>query len=243
VLALCAAEETGCEGAAQLAGALGEVGALLVGEPTNGAVAIAHKGVAWLRLRSAGVAAHASTLTRGRSAIEPLLDALVALRGLSLGAGPHPLLGEATVGVGTIAGGSATNVVPDRCEATLDVRLLPGMRPDDVAARVAAVVGDRAAVELELALPAVATPAGDPWVAELRALVADVEGKPVAPPLGMGYFSDASVLAPALGDPPVAIVGPGDPALAHKRDESCSVAAIERAAELYERAAAAWAGC
>jgi acetylornithine deacetylase/succinyl-diaminopimelate desuccinylase-like protein len=45
-------------------------------------------------------------------------------------AGDHPLLGAATLNVGRIEGGSAINLIPDRCVAELDFRLLPTHDPD-----------------------------------------------------------------------------------------------------------------
>jgi succinyl-diaminopimelate desuccinylase len=48
-------------------------------------------------------------------------------------------------------------------------------------------------------------------------------GKPAAAP----YFTDASVLTPAIGSPPTAIIGPGELALAHQTDEYCLVSRIE----------------
>ena len=40
----------------------------------------------------------------------------------------------------SVAGGSAANIIPDRCDVHLGIRVLPGMTVDDVAARVRAAV-------------------------------------------------------------------------------------------------------
>lgn len=233
VLALCASEESGAQGAAQLAGHVGAVGAIVVGEPTGGRLAVAHKGVAWVRLRTRGKAAHASTPQLGSNAISAMAGVIDRLAELRLVADPHPYLSEPTVNVGTINGGEAPNVVPDRCEATVDVRLVPGLEPGDAAVAIQGAVGGWADVSIELALPAVHTPPEDPW---LQTVLQHVGGEP----FGVSYFTDASVLAPVLGHPPVAIIGPGDPRLAHQLDESCSAAGITRAAALYERLAIDW---
>lgn len=233
VLALCASEESGAQGASQLAEHLGRVGAIVVGEPTGGRVAVGHKGVVWLRLQSRGKAAHASTPHLGSNAITAMAAAVARLADLDLAAEPHPHLGGPTVNVGTIHGGEAPNVVPDECAATVDVRLVPGFGPDDAVAAVRAAAGDLADVSIELALPAVHTAPQNPW---LQTVLRYAGGDP----FGVAYFTDASVLAPALGDPPVAIVGPGDPRLAHQVDEWCSIAAIDRAAALYEQLAIDW---
>jgi succinyl-diaminopimelate desuccinylase len=59
---------------------------------------------------------------------------------------------------------------------------------------------------------------------------------------GAPYFTDASVLKPAMGDPPTVILGPGEIALAHQTDEYCLTERIEQAVAIYEEIAARWCG-
>ena len=54
------------------------------------------------------------------------------------------------------------------------------------------------------------------------------------------YFTDASVLTPAIGSPPTAIIGPGELELAHQTDEYCVVSRIEQATEIYSRLIQNW---
>jgi succinyl-diaminopimelate desuccinylase len=61
-------------------------------------------------------------------------------------------------------------------------------------------------------------------------------------PHGLAYFTDASALAPAYGTPPTVICGPGDADQAHRTDESCSIAALEAAAEGFFDIARRWCG-
>lgn len=239
VLALCASEETGSQGAASLVGHLSNVGALVIGEPTLGQVAVAHKGVAWLRLAASGTAAHGSLPHLGVNAIVKMAAAVRDLGAVDLSAHEHPYLGAPTVNVGTIAGGAAPNVVPDHCEAMVDVRLVPDLAAEQVRGAVQRAVGERATVTIDTNLPAVETAPDQEWMRSVRAAAADLEPD-AGPPIGMRYFTDASVLAPALGNPPVAIVGPGDPANAHQVDEWCSIAGIRRAQQLYERLGREW---
>ena len=58
-----------------------------------------------------------------------------------------PKVPFAALNVGTIAGGSASNVVPDRCEVDLGIRLLPGMAAAAMADRVRATVADALGAE------------------------------------------------------------------------------------------------
>lgn len=239
VLVLCASEETGCQGAAQIADRLDKVGAIVIAEPTLGQVAIAHKGALWLRLSAIGKAAHGSTPYLGVNAIDRLLDALVALRALRFEVQADSLLGSPTRNLGSIHGGLATNIVPDHCECTIDIRLTPGLSVDDAKAAVIACVGRDIAVETVLALETVSSTVSDPWIAAVIDRAAEIEGKP-STPRSVSYFTDASILQSALGNPLVTIVGPGEPSLAHQTNETCSVAAIERASRLYEALAHDW---
>jgi hypothetical protein len=59
-------------------------------------------------------------------------------------------------------------------------------------------------------------------------------------PRGTTYFTDASVLTPAFGNPPTVIIGPGESSMAHKTDEFCYISKIEAATEAYLEIAKKW---
>jgi succinyl-diaminopimelate desuccinylase len=238
-LALTASEETGCQGAASIVDKIGAVGALVIAEPTSESAAISHKGVLWLRLRALGKAAHGSKPELGENAIDRLIAGLAAIRGVVLEATAHPVMGPVTANVGTIAGGVATNIVPDSCEATLDLRIVPGFDAREALRVIRSRVGYSINVEPILSLDAVESSAADPWLNSVVADANHVCGTHRSTG-SAAFFTDASVLVPALGYPPVAIIGPGNPALAHQVDEWCSVGAIDRAVELYERLGLNW---
>ncbi len=93
---------------------------LVNGEPTDNRLGIATRGVLRVRMEAAGRAAHSAYAERGESAIEKLIDALVALRTLRL---PEACdLGQTTYSVGLVAGGVAPNVVPPSAEAEVVFR-------------------------------------------------------------------------------------------------------------------------
>jgi succinyl-diaminopimelate desuccinylase len=241
---LCAAEETGCEGAVALArgeGALGDAGALLVAEPTTNEPCVAHKGVVWLEALADGKTAHGSMPHLGDNAIHKVARAITGLEGFAFDVETHPLLGDPTLNIGTVSGGLNINSVPDRARAGLDVRTVPGLGADAVARQLAAVAGDDVRIETRLALDPVDTDPGDAWVQEVYAVMGPIAG--VAPePRGLAYFTDAAALVPAYGTPPAIICGPGDADQAHRTDESCSVAALEAAAEGFFEVARRWCG-
>jgi succinyl-diaminopimelate desuccinylase len=59
---------------------------------------------------------------------------------------------------------------------------------------------------------------------------------------GAPYFTDASPLTPAYGNPPTVILGPGEMHVAHQTDEYCVVERVEQAVELYVDIARRWCG-
>ena len=83
---------------------------LVDGEPTDNRLGAATRGVCRVKLLARGRAAHSSHPEQGESAIEKLVDALVALRTLELPR--NPTLGTTTYTVCLIDGGVAPNVGP-----------------------------------------------------------------------------------------------------------------------------------
>lgn len=234
-LLLTAGEETGCEGATHLAvsGRLSEASLLIVAEPTSNRVFVAHKGVLWLRLRLAGTSAHGSMPELGDNAVIKAATAIKALDGLGFDLDePHSLLGRSTVNVGFCKGGANFNVVPAHAEVGLDLRLSP---PRDSASLIEMIrneLGSEVGIEELLNLAPVDTNPAHAWVTAIRRLCQRTTGFN-GPAAGLPYFTDAAALNAPLGNPPVVIVGPGDPGLAHVANESCDVKEILQATALY----------
>jgi succinyl-diaminopimelate desuccinylase len=147
----------------------------------------------------------------------------------------HPLLGEPTLNVGTFAGGSGVNLVPDRAEAQIDVRTVPGLTGAMVLEALRAAAGPEVTVEPWIDLAPVVSDPADPW---LRTVFAIAPAEPAA----VSYFTDAAALTPAYGDPPTAIWGPGEAAQAHQTDEWAEAAKIDAAADDFLEVARRWCG-
>lgn len=231
-LGLTTGEELGCLGAPALAGLLAgrDVAAVVIPESTRNRVALGHRGATWLRVGANGVAAHGSAPERGTNAVLRLAGALREVAAVPLRT--HPRLGRESVSVGTVAGGVGTNVVPDRCEATIDLRTV---------ADAAELVGwwrSRDGIDdvrVELALAPVWTSPDHPLIADLlrRSGAKSAEG-PVS------YFTDGSVLGAALGTAAVVVWGPGDPACVHAADEYVEVALVRESAAMFDRVVVGW---
>ncbi len=113
-------EERGSDGAKVANNAANGCEYLVDGEPTDCRLGVATRGVLRLRLRASGRAAHSSFPELGDSAIDKLIDALVALRTIALP--EDPVLGRTHYTVGLIVGGVAPNVVSPHAEAELMFR-------------------------------------------------------------------------------------------------------------------------
>jgi succinyl-diaminopimelate desuccinylase len=185
-----------------------------------------------------GIAAHGSRPDLGHNAITALARVAVALEDAGL-PGAHAVVGSATVNVGTFEGGSRVNLVPDYASMEIDVRTVPGMTPREIIERIDDLAGGELIVETLLDMPSVYTAPERSFPTMVSEVVTAVTGRAeTAAPAT--FYTDASILAPALGCPDVLLLGPGDPERAHIADESCSVERIGEAVEIYERLLDRW---
>ena len=95
---------------------------LINGEPTDNRLALASKGALRVELYAAGKMAHSAYPELGESAIDRLVAVLADLQKLAL-----PVvegIGDTTLNVGIISGGYAPNVIADKAEAHLLIRLV-----------------------------------------------------------------------------------------------------------------------
>jgi succinyl-diaminopimelate desuccinylase len=236
-------EEVDCVGARAAAarGVMDGVGQLVIAEPTNLDVVVAHKGALFVRLTTRGRSAHGSMPEQGVSAIDHMTLVLDRLRGFDFAVERHALLGPPTLGVGTISGGSAVNLVPDHCTAELDIRTVPGVSHATVLRAIQSILDDLSREHGQFAATMsvfgdyapVGTSVQDPLVIATSRVVESVRGRP-ARIAGVSYFSDASVLLQTTGVPTV-LCGPGDPSLTHQTDERLELRQLSQAAAIFQR--------
>lgn len=220
---------------------LPELAGCVVAEPTDLQTVVAARGDSYLDYRVHGRAAHSGSPSDGRNAIVGAARVVADLQEwhASLASRPHPLVGPATVSVGTIAGGQGTSVVAAECHLTVDRRLLPAEAPDDVLhearERLAALRLEDdelgAEVTMTMAMPGFATDPELPWVQAVDAALADAGG-PGLPLGGWTAACDGGFVAET--GVPVVVLGPGSVAeQAHRADESVAVAELRTAARAY----------
>jgi acetylornithine deacetylase/succinyl-diaminopimelate desuccinylase family protein len=229
VLAFVVDEENAQLGSRVLAASGIKADLAIVGEPTGARVVTAHKGSLWLRIETRGRAAHGALPSLGHNAVHDMARVVDLLEGQyakSLSRQKHPLLGAATVNVGSIQGGTQPNIVPDHCVIRVDRRTLPGETEASVVKSIGKLIrsiGVQATITGEKSGPTspLETPSDHPLVRLF------LESAQQREPQGVHYFCDASVLA-AAGIPSV-VFGPGDIAQAHTADEWISLESLELA--------------
>ena len=223
-------EEAGNEGAGWMISSGFRAEFAVVGEPTNCDVLYAHKGAVWLRLVTKGTAEHAAVLNFSDNAIYKMADVARIIRDElvpSFAANPDPLLGPATASLGVIHGGRKINVVPDICEAELDIRTLPSQQGDKFITDLTALLrrGDpKVEIEVTRQHPPLLTDIGHP----MMECFTRIGAKPVT----ASWFCDGSLLS--HGGIPSVAAGPGSIAQAHTVDEFLDIAELERGVEFYK---------
>ncbi len=243
-------EELGCLGAPDL---VAQVAALpvppalcIVGEPTSLKVARAHKGKFARRLAITGRGGHSALLNRAANAVEAAAEITVGLGvlGRSLRGDTNEAFDPpwTSVHVGSLHGGTALNLVPDRATLEFEARTLPGTDIDALNARIALIIGEARArlvaqaPEAGIAVatlsdyPGLDTPQDSP-AARLVAMLAGDNGAPVTLAFGTeaGLYARAGI--------PTLVCGPGDIGRAHKADEWIGRDELARAGAMMTRLA------
>jgi len=179
--------------------------------PTESKLASGAKGSQRVTVRIRGRAAHSAYAHLGQSAIEPMLSLLPTVHELSLPT--DPVLGDTTVNIGTIRGGTEANIVPALCEAELMFRLVGPVEP----LRTMLTDWARGKAELE-------------WGSYIPAQhFHTIDGFDVAP---VAYTTDIPLLS-RWGTP--LLFGPGSIHVAHTPDEYIDVRELRAAVDAYDR--------
>jgi succinyl-diaminopimelate desuccinylase len=208
---------------------------ILIPEPTDFTIVSAHRGILWLEIFTKGKTAHGSMPQLGINAITSMCRFLNELDNYDIGAKTHELLGKCSMSVNMISGGKTLNAVPDHCSCAIDIRIIPGVNPDDIINDFRKIFDKLKSqypeFEAEISLNRLAFPLETdkkcPFARELCSCLSIKETVPV------GFTTDGPHFA-KLGYP-VLIFGPGKPEICHKPDEFIEIADLERAVLNYEQ--------
>ena len=182
---------------------------LINGEPTDNRIALASKGALRVELRAKGRMAHSAYPELGESAINKLVEALHDVLAMPLPSEPE--IGPSTLNIGLISGGYAPNVISDKAEAHILIRLVGPS--DETKKSIIATVGDRTDVAFSLDLPFVRMRR----VGDLPTMIAS-------------FATDIPALT-NWGEP--LLLGPGSIHVAHTPNEKIAKRELLEAVDLY----------
>ncbi len=215
--------------------------AAIVGEPTQLKPVTAHNGVLCLKLQTQGTAAHSADPTKGHSAITDIIKIIQHLEATyipSLSATSHPLTGKPQCSINTLIAGSQFNIIPDKATATIDRRVLPIESPEKITQQIQEILNSlkKENPNLNPILTPTSTTAPTLSNQNSHILLAQVQtalkqtNLPTTP-IGVPYATDAGHLSQA--NIPAIVLGPGNIAQAHTKDEFLDLDQLNAAHILY----------
>ncbi len=242
-------EEVGCIGANSVVDYFNGLGAfkpkyVLVGEPTNFDIYVAHKGHAQMDVELRGIEGHSSKIDHGISAIEHASKAMSSiykyankLRENKTHFEFYPDYPFSTLNIGTIKGGKAINIIPGECKFEMGYRIMPGDRPERIYNELEEILqrevgeaikkkGGELSCKLNDLVPPMLTKEGGRLEEVLRIVTNNHERKAAAYTTEGGLFSNAGY--------ETIICGPGSIEQAHVADEYISKEQLEKGVLILE---------
>jgi len=223
--------------------------AVIVTEPTEMVVTVAHKGFVWFDVETFGVAAHGSRPHLGVDAIAKMGKVLVELEKHDLelrSAQANRHVGTGSVHASLIRGGQELSSYPAHCLLQVERRTIPGERPDLVEAQMQSLLdrcagGDnafKARLNRGLSREPFEVDEEAPVVLLCREHLARVSGRP-AKTGGVSYWADSALFS-AAGVPTV-LMGPVG-AGAHEAVEWIDLDSVHQCADVYTAVAQDFCG-
>ena len=219
----------------------------VVTEPTDLAIAVGHKGFAWVDVEVFGKAAHGSRPKEGVDAILRLGRVLTRLEALDRelqNRPPHALLGTASLHASLVSGGQELSSYPERARLTVERRTLPteaeSIGLTELVSILEALGKEDSAFRAEarpvFSRPAYEVPGNHPLPDRIAAAARLVLGRPIER-VGASFWTDAAVLGHA-GTPSV-LFGPGGAGL-HSPEEYVNIADVVTCRNALVELALAW---
>ncbi len=209
---------------------------VLIPEPTNFTIVSAHRGILWLDISTKGKAAHGSTPHLGINAITSMRRFLNELDNYDITAKhKNEMLGTCSMSVNTISGGKTRNAVPDQCTCSIDIRIIPGVDPQDIINDLqnifAKVKSEHPEFEAQIAVNREAFPLETDRNSSFVKDFCSCLG--IEKTVAVGFTTDGPHFTD-LGAP-ILIYGPGKPEMCHKPDEFIEIADLEKGKEAFKK--------
>jgi putative selenium metabolism hydrolase len=222
---------------------------VVICEPSNNQIVLGHKGKAQITVKTYGVSAHSSAPEKGVNAVYEMAEIIQRIETTHLELMKKGAL-HGSLALCSISSVSASlNAIPSQCEVYLDRRIAPGESEEDLRQELERILqGKKASWEIQTiqrkswtGLQVDYRPFHLAWkidtdhelVQACLAAYREALGKE-STEFGYWDFSTNAVTPVRLGIPTIGF-GPGDPKLAHTRNENCAVSQILEACAFYMR--------
>lgn len=210
-------------------------------EPTAMVPNTCERGHVWIEVETKGKSIHTSRAMLGVNASVKMAKIILAAEKLKFNVDKHRLLGSPTIASATtIHGGVKTNVVPDSCKATFDVRTPPGLPAKDVLSTFEKMIASlreedpelKASLRVLFQDEAVEVSEEEEIIKVAKRAWKDYYG---SEPRVAGFLAgtDMKVFVRMAKIPSVIALGPGKLELAHTIDEYVDVKELVDAAKVY----------
>lgn len=224
------------------------VAAAIICEPEDNRLCVSQKGVMWVNVKTNGKMAHGAMPYAGINPISQMNVLLSEVRKLEqserAARGADEFLGVPSftpTRVHAPLNGEAetNNLIPSACQATIDIRMVPGQSSDDIEGQFRATFArlkkDDADFSAELtvldARPPTATSIDNPLVQTMAGAWRDLfQSEPTYG--GVPGSTDGTILNTRAGIP-IVTCGPGDTRIPHQADEYLDVDQLIAATQLY----------
>jgi len=238
-LLLSADEEYKYRGAEifQKSGILDDVVFTIVAEPTENEVLLGEKSEFWVRTTFIGKEAHGSTPEEGINSIISEAQFVLSIKEKINSLSPYPIMGSPTMNVGKIQGGRQPNIVPEKCFAEFDFRLLTKEQKTQVE-EIIKMLGEKYKDKGEFSMETLSYKSPlisnleDRFVKTFLEVAEQVTGKPQNPRAAT-FCTDLPTLFPEKVVPFV-LFGPGSIKQAHQPDEFIEIESLSKSSTILE---------
>lgn len=246
-------EESGC-GAEYLVANGPATNGVIVGEPTNLAIARGQKGLEWIEVKVTGKKVHGGSADIGVNAIKMasrFVNRVYEDYTPILKSRNHRILGNPSINIGTIGGGDQPSTVAGSCTISLDRRCIPEETREQVYDELESIIKtlsledpdfkgelrDMLEGQYTLYHRPFFTDDEDPLIKTAQKYM----GKKGQELTIFPAWTDAGTLANYTNSKCI-IIGPGDLSVAHSPDEFIEIADIKKASDIYGKIALEYCG-
>lgn len=212
---------------------------ILIAEPTSLDISLGSKGALWCEFEIFGKSSHGAIPSQGINAINVSFEIVEEIKS-KIELFTDDFMGQSTCTLTLLNGGTAQNMVPDYCKATVDIRTTPNITNEEIINIIENVVCEKMQKYVGCKIEKTVTNQRKSTFTEKNS---EIVIKVTESLLELGYkepklkssayFTDASIFL-MKKDIPAILFGPGDDLKCHKANEDICIDEYLRAIKCFE---------